>query len=482
MKRELLRIENGKKGTLLNRICLSVYEGEVTYLIFDNIQEKQMFLRIVSGQKSFDYVKVSYMEEVVRESEVADIFWKNTALISRESNLIDTVTIGENIFLMRSRVKGQWVQQKKYNQEAEQIFREFKIELDLQKKVSALTALERVEIELMKAYLLGKKIIFVTSLINSLTDAEIRKLWEIIESLKARRIAVVVAEPLEDVEFTHMDLAVVVKKGKTCAVKAVQDCDYTTLHTILYRDEMQKITERWRSVREQEEYGGVRFKNLCTRSLEGVSFTVRKGEIVKLFCIDEDSYEEVRGVLKGEREVWQGNISFEGKEMEFTRRFQGLADGIGLVEGNPASESLFPELTAMDNLLLPLSRKGNGMWVRHKYKKSIRLRLKDILKDNVYDQLVKDLDACDIQRIIYCKWLLYAPKLLVCVQPFAEGDIRAREVAREMLYLLEERRIPILILTSNTSELNYCRGREVYLKNGRIIEKREAYQLLYSEV
>lgn len=482
MKRELLRIENGKKGTLLNRICLQVYAGEITYLIFDNLQEKQMFLKIISGQETFDYVKVSYMEEPVKESDVTEIFWRDLALISRESNLIDTVTIGENMFLMRSGVKEQWVHQKKYMQEAEQIFREFQIEIDLNKQMSVLTAFERIEIEMMKAYLLGKKIIFVTALINTLTDVEIRKLWEIIENLKKREVGVVVAEPLEDVEFDHMDMIVVVKKGKTCAVKDVKDCDYTTLHTILYRDEMQKITERWRSVREQEENQGVRFEHLCTEGLYEVSFSVRKGEIVKLFCIDEDSYEEVRAVLKGERTIRDGGISFGTKEADTGRMFKGLDDGIALVEGNPASASLFPEMTAIDNLLIPLSKKADGMWARHKYKKSIVLLLKGILDDDVYDKRVKDLHPADVQKVVYCKWLLYAPRLLVCIQPFAEGDIKARETAREMIYTLEERKIPILLLTSNTSELNYCRGREVYLKNGRIIDKNEAYQFLYADI
>ena len=83
--------------------------------------------------------------------------------------------------------------------------------------------------------------------------------------------------------------------------------------------------------------------------------------------------------------------------------------------------------------------------------------------------------------MLYSKWLLYSPELLVCIQPFAEGDIQARETAREMLYMLRERKIPLLVITSNTAELNYCSGREVYIRHGEIIEKEEAYRFLYAE-
>ena len=75
---------------------------------------------------------------------------------------------------------------------------------------------------------------------------------------------------------------------------------------------------------------------------------------------------------------------------------------------------------------------------------------------------------------------MYSPDILVCIQPFAEGDIQAREMARTMIYKVKERGIPILIITSNTAELNYCSGRAVYMKNGRMISKEEAHRFLYS--
>jgi len=69
---------------------------------------------------------------------------------------------------------------------------------------------------------------------------------------------------------------------------------------------------------------------------------------------------------------------------------------------------------------------------------------------------------------------------LVCIQPFADGDIESRETAREMVYLLESRKIPILIITSNTLEFNYCRGKELYMRKGEMIQKEEAHQFINS--
>lgn len=470
MKRELLRIENGKKGLLLKRICLHVFAGEIIGLIFDNIQEKQMFLKIMSGQERFDYAKISYEEENIREEDAAGIFKEKAAVISRHRNLIDTVTIGENIFLIRGGVREHWVHQHRYKKEAEKLFQEFGITMDPGKRMRDTTAFEQIEIEIIKAYILGKKIIFLTALANCLNDREVIKLRELLYLLRDKGTAVVMTEPLEDLDLDDLDMVAVIKRGKTCAVKASKACDYTMIHTILYRDEIQKNMDIWRAAaKNRPEENSVRIDHLSSEHMQDLSFEVKRGEIVKLFCADEDSYEEMTQILRGKKKILGGYIYVNGELRELNDEVHGLGGGIGLVEGNPVSKSLFADMTAMDNLCLPLSNKADGIWIFPKYKKSIRLRLQDILKEHVYDTLVRDLKPEERQKVIYSKWLLYAPELLVCIQPFAEGDIKAREAAREMIYLLEERRIPVLIITSNSAELNYCRGREIYIKNGKML-------------
>lgn len=481
MKKELLRIENIKKGTLLKRIELQIFEGEIVHCIFDNIQEKNMFLSIISGEERADYGRLYYEEQSISEEGMQGLLGKRIAVVSRESRLIDSVSMEENIFLIRPGVSSQWVKQKNFRMEASKLFEEFSISINIEKSMSSLTVFERVQVEVMKAYLLEKRLIVITALSNCLSDQEMKKLWELLEKLRSRNLSFLVVEPLEDMNFIYTDTVAVIKHGKTCIVKDVDECDYTTLHTVLYRDEIEKNVDDWKLKQEENNSEKVAIKNITTQYLKDVSLSVAKGEIVKLFCIDEQSYDEIISFLKGETEAFNGTLHTGGSEKEIKKTLKGLKDRIGIVSGNPGAASLFAELTAMDNLQMLLSRKVPGMWLIPKYKRSIRRLLGDIIPEDVYGRLVKDLSPSEVQKIVYCRWLIYSPQLLVCIQPFAEGDIQARETARDMLYLLEDRGIPILIVTSNTAELNYCRGREIYMRHGRIIQKEEAYQFLYSE-
>lgn len=482
MKKERLRIENIRKGTLLKRIELQVFEGEIIHCVFDNIQEKTMFLELMTGARKADYGRVYYEEEKVPEKDMSSVLRKRVALISRESRLIDSVSMEENMFLVRPRVKGHWVNRRSYRKEAAELFREFGLCIDMEKPMGRRTVFEKVQIEIMKAYLLGQKIIILTALSICLSDAEMKKLWCLLEKLRRKGLSCLVVEPLEDINFVYTDTVVVVKHGKTCAVKDVDECDYTTLHTILYRDELEKNAEDWKRGPKERAGEGISIQDVTTSYLRNVSFSVAKGEIVKLFCIDERSYNEVTGFLRGETEAVSGRLCIGGCEKAVGKMMTGMRDRIGVVQGNPGTASLFQELSAMDNLQILLSQKVSGMWMIPKYRKSIRKLLGGIISDDVYSKKVKELSPADVQRIVYCRWLIYSPQLLVCIQPFAEGDIQARETAREMIYMLEKRNIPVLIITSNTAELNYCRGRELYMRHGRMIGKEEAYEFLYSEL
>ncbi|WP_334104740.1 hypothetical protein, partial [Muricomes intestini] len=383
MRKELLRIENIKKGTLLKRVELQVFEGEIIHCVFDNIQAKKLFFEIVTGAREADYGRVYYEEQRVLEKDILQVLKNCIEVISMDSRLIHSVTIEENLFLIRPQVKGQWVRQKDYRKETLRLFEEFEIFIDIEMPVACLTVFEKVQIELLKSYLLDKKVIMLTALSNCLSDQEMKNLWKLLEKLQRKGLSFVVIEPLEDINFFYTDTVVIIRHGTTCMIKDLDDCDYTMLHTILYRNEMEKGIEDWKIKREKNKVGEVEMKNVSTAYLKDISFVVGKGEIVKLFCIDEQSYEEIIGFIKGETEVSHGRLCIGGMECEMKKSMKGLKDRIGVVEGNPGTASLFPELTAMDNLQMLLSHKVPGIWIKSKYKKSVKRLLGDIIPDYV---------------------------------------------------------------------------------------------------
>lgn len=480
MRKERLRIENLKKGTLLKQLWIQMFEGEIMYMIFDNIQEKDMFLEIISGEIKCDYGKVYYEEQRVEDKKIRQLFKSKVAIIEKDSALIESISLVENVFLMQSEVSGSWICTRKFKKKLKEIFEEFQVDIDVEKPMYKLTPFEKVQIEVMKAYLMGKKILILTALGNTLSNREKESLMNLTQKIKDKGISCVFVEPLEDVDFNNSDIITIIKHGRTCAVKDVVECDYTMLYTMLYYNEVEKRGGEGTFFFERKEVQkGIEIRELCSSYLKNISISIDKGEIVKLFCMDERSYEEIIGVFCGKVPICSGHM-ITGVERKEIGQMVGLKDGIGIIEGNSAISTLFPDLSALDNLQLLLSQKATGVWMKRKYKRSIKILLSDIIDEDMWKKSVKDLETTEIQKVLYSRWLLYSPKILVCIQPFAEGDIQARETAREMIYNLQKRKIPLLIVSSNTAELNYCSGKSMYIYHGEVINKEEAYKFLYS--
>lgn len=481
MKRERLRIENAKKGRFLKWIQLQIFEEEVVHCVFDNVQEKEMLLSILRGNEQMDFGKLYYEESLVPTQEIEKILEERVAVITKESTLIESISILENIFLMRAHVAGYRVQTKYYKKRTKALLEEFHIALNLYTPIKGLTPFEKVQIEMLKAYLLGKQVFVLTELSNRLSDRERSQLWGLIEQFKKKGISCIIAEPLEDIHFGYTDRVMIFKRGRTSVIKDVDECDYMMLHTILYQNTIRMGEEREMIIPEREQEKKFEIKELSTQYLKDISLGVKRGEILKVFCMDEHSYEELTGVLKGEIPLTSGYLRIGQREHKLGKVFRGIKDGIGILEGNPVIDTLFKELTVMDNLRILLSQKAAGIFTVPKYKKSIRLLLRDLIPEDIYTKKVKELNEMQIQKVAYGKWLIFSPNVLVCMQPFADGDIQGRESAREMIYALESRKIPVILVTSNTLEFNYCRGKEVYVKHGKLIEKEKAYQILNSK-
>jgi len=476
MKRERLRIENAQKGHFLKWIQLQIFEQEVVHCVFDNVQEKDMLLDILVGKEQIDFGKMYYEESVIPSRAIKKTMEECVAVISKDSTLIRSISIVENIFLMRPYVPGYRVQTRYYKNKTKALFEKFNIGINIDAPIQRLTTFEKVQIEMLKAYLLNKKVLVFTTLTNILSDRERTQLWELIEQFKQKHLSCIIAEPLEDISFYRTDRVIIFKHGKTSIVKDIDDCDYMMLHTILYQNTISASEDREIALQDKE--SRLEITNLSTQYLKEISLSVRRGKILKIFCMDEHSYEELVGVFKGSVPIVSGYIQDGQRGREFGKFIKGIRDGIGVLDGNPAVDTLFKDLTTMDNLRMLLSQKVMGIFAKSKYRRSIKLMLKDVFTEDTYVKKVNELTADQIQKVAYARWLIFSPAVLVCIQPFADGDIHGREAAREMIYMLESRKIPIIIVTSNTLEFNYCNGKEVYIKRGKMIQKEEAYQIL----
>lgn len=185
-------------------------------------------------------------------------------------------------------------------------------------------------------------------------------------------------------------------------------------------------------------------------------FQICKGEIVGL--VDNTSYksESILSLLKGE--ISGTVMRLNQKEYTPVSYYDALHKGIAFVEeGFLPQENMFVEsMTVLDNLVLTMSEKKLGFSVK-RYRTILADQCKEFFGKEIGKKWVSELDLVERQRLVYFRWLLYFPTILVCVHPFLGSNLQMRRTTEEMIRMCADKGIAILIISNGMSEIyNFC--------------------------
>lgn len=482
MKKERLVIE---KGTMMDNgisvfesLELQLYEGEIIGLVFDSVIERKGFHKIIVGNEKFLSGKVFLNSVYLEKSNVDKILKKQITLIDSKSMLIETLSVIENIFLFIDKRK--FLFSHIYLEASQNILTDLSLQINLLKPVNKLTVRERVIVEIIKSYVEEKKVVVLSGIAGFLKRNELEDIYQLLERLCGKAMSFIVIESVEDIIFEKTSRLYIVQQGRTTGIVDYNFMDKEKLYRVLTKTK-KKMVQETVSLQELEMEATVvmEWKEVSTSWLNHLSFRVERGEILKIFYLDDTSCEQILDVLKGKEKIIAGRISLNNRIYNVKSIAQAMKRGIGFVEESPYKGMLFYDMSVRDNLNVALAQKSSWIWAKRKYIKSVNLKILEYLDEEIASTRLRRLKPEMLQRIAYFRWLLFHPKVLVILKPFVEADIHIREVTIEMIHKLQEEGITIIILTQNSSELNMFEGENIYIRNGNCIDEDEVYQTLY---
>lgn len=162
MPEELYRIQDlcfqKDHSFLINHLDMYQYKGESLGLLGLHDSGKTLLSLILSGQVSPCAGKFCYEENPASHRVLSS----NTALIQRSSSLIPSLSVTENIFVIRRHKYGTYlVHRKLILHETLNWMNELGLSISPQEKVCCLTKTEQYLVEILKAYILGAKLIIL---------------------------------------------------------------------------------------------------------------------------------------------------------------------------------------------------------------------------------------------------------------------------------------------------------------------------------
>lgn len=481
MKKERLVIE---KGTMFDNeipvfesLQLQLYEGEIIGIFFDSVIERKGFHKLITGKEKLLSGKI-YLNSVCLELNGADkILERQIKLIDSKSMLVETLSVLENIFLFIDKRK--FLFRNQYLEISQKLLEDLSLDINVVKPIKELTVMERVIVEIIKAYIEDKQVVVLSGIAGFLKRNELEDIYQLLERLCTRKMSFIVIESMEDIIFEKTSRLFIVQHGRTAGIVDHGFMDKEKLFTALMNT--QKPTQETVSLSgiETESTVVMEWKDVSTSWLKDLSFSVERGEILKIFYLDDASCEHILSVLTGKEKIVAGKIILNRRTYNAGSIAQAMKKGIGFVGESPYKGMLFYDMSVRDNLNVALAQKSAWIWAKRKYIKSVNLQISEYLGEEIASTRLRRLKPEMLQRIAYFRWLLFHPKVLVVLKPFVEADIHIREVTLEMIHKLQESGITIIILTQNSSELNMFEGENIYIRNGKYIDENEVYQILY---
>jgi ABC-type sugar transport system ATPase subunit len=214
-------------------------------------------------------------------------------------------------------------------------------------------------------------------------------------------------------------------------------------------------------------------RNLVKRGvLDGISLTVRRGEIVGLAGLVGAGRTEIARAIFGDLSFDSGDILVEGRRLPGAHAPRdAIAAGVGLVPEDRKDQGLVLGLSVQRNIGLAVMRTlsrlgvmrgGRERALAQDYVGRLAIRTPSV------DQKVMFLSGGNQQRVVIAKWLATQPKVLIVDEPTRGVDVGAKAEIHALLCGLAQNGVAILMISSDLPEVLAMSDRVLVVHQGRI--------------
>lgn len=440
MRKELLCIRHltiqKKEEVFVNNLNFTIYSNEIVGLIAREDKGARELREYILEQKDI----LVYM-------------------IEQTSHLITALSIAENVFVMRKNFRKYFIDIKVLEDQLLRYCKEYEIDLDIYKNVVELTEYERCILELIKADILGAKLIILDNPSNYISQKELLKFHDVLYAFKKRGKSFLYIGYHHQEVFAIADRTALFTNGYI--KKIFLKLEMTEERILPY---ILPILSRNTLENSSVEEGILRFENVYSHVLKGLSFSIRRGECVTLLDLDNNIKKDIVDLLIHKVLPISGNILWE-KCLHLGKK-KPMDVGIILVPEDAIKNFLFYDRSYLSNLVFLLDRKLGCSLLSRRILESVRKEYRHKVGKAIDVEQLEELETIDLIRLVYYKIYLYRPKLVICIQPYASGDVHCRMEITRLIKELQKLGTAILMISTNLADTMDVSNRLLFIESG----------------
>ena len=464
----------------LDDMTLELFPGEVHAIVGENGAGKSTMIKIMTGvhQPTAGRIEIDGVAVTLPGTKAARL--RGVTAIYQEPMVFPDLDVTENIFI--SATKGLVLHRAVMRRDALALIARLGMQVDVDRIASGLTLAEQQAVEIARALSQDVRVLIMDEPTASLSAHEAAELRRIARALAAGGVSVVyISHRLEEV-FEVADRVSVIRDGRHISTRLVGETNPQLLIAEMVGREVGNYLTKMASTAQDEVLLAVDGLGVAG-VFEGISFDLRRGEVVAMAGLIGARRTDVALTLFGILQATAGRVTYKGAALRVTSPRDAIAAGIAYVSEDRRKLGLAMALPIRWNVTLAtlrryLSRLGlidvaAEVETAQAFRRRLNIRTPDV------DMPVGMLSGGNQQKVMLAKWLNMQPDLLIVDEPTRGIDVGAKAEVHDLIRAFAAAGGAVLVVSSDLPEVLAMGDRVVVMREGRqmaVLNSAEASQ------
>jgi ribose transport system ATP-binding protein len=455
----------------LDGVSFEMNGGEVHGLIGENGAGKSTLMKALAGVHRLSGGRMELRGERYEPGSARAALEMGVVMIHQELNLVDELTVAENIYLGREPRRAGLIDRGAMNAAAREQVRALGLGVDPTARVGDLSIAACQLVEIAKALSRKARVLIMDEPTAVLTPGETRALFDLVRTLRDSGVLVVLISHRLDEILGVCDRVTVMRDGRYVTTVTPAETSAAGLAELMVG---RTLSEQYPRAAEPGGGGGTPALEVVNLTLPGVlsdvSVTVKKGEIVGLAGLIGAGRTELGEALVGLRRGWTGTVRVEGRALKAGSVREATAAGLVYLSEDRKGRGLHVDLPIMDNVTMvslgrycrPLVSARGQREATARHQKSLAIKL------GRAGDPASSLSGGNQQKVAIAKWLEMGPRVLIVDEPTRGVDVGAKREIYLTIRQLVEAGMSCLMISSDMPELLGMCHRAYVMRGGKI--------------
>lgn len=455
----------------LDGVQLRIRPGTVHALMGENGAGKSTLMKIIAGVYTPDGGEVRFAGQPLVVRTPLDALNSGIAMIHQELNLMNWMTVAENIWIRREPLNALGlVDHGRMRQMTRDLLGRLNIGIDADAQVSDLTVAQKQMVEIARAVSYDSDVLIMDEPTSAITESEVAHLFTIIRDLKARGIGIVYITHKMNELFEIADEFTVFRDGKYVGTHASRD---VTRDDIIRMMVGRDITEMFPKT--ACPIGAV-VLDVQGLTLPGVfhdiSFQVRAGEILGVAGLVGSKRSNVAEAIFGVHPATSGDIRIDGQPVTIRSPADAMTHGMAFLTEDRKETGCFLILDCLENIQSALITRAHvkAGFIDQKtvtgkaaeMARQLRVKTPDL------QEMVENLSGGNQQKLLIARWLLTNPRILILDEPTRGIDVGAKSEIHRLISALAGQGVAVVMISSELPEVLGMSDRIMVMHEGRV--------------